>query len=46
MNKTKITISDKNGTKTYIGTVKELIEVLELSEIAEDMYIDQCNEWK
>ena len=50
MPKTTITITSKDGTKKYsgkfIGTVEEWIEILELSEIAQDSYADQCNEWK
>ena len=46
----KIIITNNNGQKKYSGkfegTVKEWVEILELTEIAEDDYVDQCNTWK
>ena len=46
----KIIITNNDGQEKYSGqfegTVKEWIEILELTEVAQDMYADEYNKYK
>tara|TARA_R100001594_G_scaffold1363_2_gene5901 strand:+ start:673 stop:822 length:150 start_codon:yes stop_codon:yes gene_type:complete len=49
MNKVKVTITSDEGIKEYKLSVKEVkdwMELLELTQTAQDSFVDQMNQWK
>lgn len=49
MNKVTVTITSNKGVKEYKLSAKEMkdwMELLELTQTAQDSFIDQMNEWK
>ena len=49
MNKVTVTITSNEGVKEYKISAKEMkdwMELLELTQTAQDSFIDQMNEWK